>query len=176
MFHKILVALDYSNTSWYVLETAITLAKATKADLMLLHILTAHDEEYPSISEFPRVDTLPFSMYEEVMQRYAQQWQLFEQHNLQVLQAFAEETRNAGIKVDYAQYLGNPASEICQFAKTWQADLILMGRRGHRGIREFVLGSVSNFVMHHAPCSVLMVQGQTESGSETIVERQAVAV
>ena len=176
MFHKILVALNYSDANRQVFETAVAMAKATNADLMLLHVLIADDEGYPDISEFPKVDTLPFSMYEEIMERYAQQWQLFEQRNLRVLQAFAEKAINEGIKVDYAQYLGNPANEICKLAKTWKADLILMGRQGHRGISELIMGSVSNFVLHHAPCSVLIVQGQIKPGSDTVAEGRTVAV
>ncbi|NEO65320.1 MAG: universal stress protein, partial [Moorea sp. SIO4G2] len=37
--------------------------------------------------------------------------------------------------------------------------LIVLGRRGLGGLKEMVLGSVSNYVVHHAPCSVLVVQG-----------------
>jgi nucleotide-binding universal stress UspA family protein len=44
-------------------------------------------------------------------------------------------------------------------AQIWHADLIVMGRRGVSGMHELFLGSVSNYVTHHAPCSVLVVQG-----------------
>lgn len=176
MFRKILVPLDYSETNQAVLETAMELAKATNADLLLLHILTPRDEGYPRVSNFPRADALPFSMYEEVMQRYAQQWQHFEQQNLQTLQAFAEAALNAGIKVDYAQGLGNPASEICQFAKTWSADLILMGSHGYRGMRELVKGSVSNAVVHRASCSVLVVPEPIKPRSAAANKNRTVAV
>ena len=37
-------------------------------------------------------------------------------------------------------------------------DVIVMGHRGISGLQEFFLGSVSNYVLHHAPCSVLIVQ------------------
>jgi len=46
---------------------------------------------------------------------------------------------------------------ICELAIDWNADLIMMGRRGRSGIAEFFLGSVSNYVLHHAPCSVQIV-------------------
>ncbi|RMG10302.1 MAG: universal stress protein, partial [Cyanobacteria bacterium J055] len=39
--------------------------------------------------------------------------------------------------------------------------LIIVGRRGRQGIEEAVLGSVSNYVVHHAPCSVLAIQGKS---------------
>jgi len=37
--------------------------------------------------------------------------------------------------------------------------VIMIGRHGRTGLAEFFLGSVSNYVMHHAPCSVLTIQG-----------------
>ena len=46
-------------------------------------------------------------------------------------------------------------------SQNWEADLIVIGRRGHQGLSEILLGSVSNYVVHHAPCSVLVVQGVT---------------
>jgi nucleotide-binding universal stress UspA family protein len=45
-------------------------------------------------------------------------------------------------------------------AKSWQADLIVLGRRGLKGISEIFLGSVSNYIVHQALCSVLIVQHQ----------------
>jgi nucleotide-binding universal stress UspA family protein len=47
---------------------------------------------------------------------------------------------------------------ICQVAKDWGAELIMVGRRGNSGLSELILGSVSNYVVHHAHCSVLIVQ------------------
>ena len=46
---------------------------------------------------------------------------------------------------------------ICELAKFWNADLIIMGRRGRSGLAEVFLGSESNYVLHHAPCSVQIV-------------------
>ncbi len=40
------------------------------------------------------------------------------------------------------------------------ADLIVVGRRGRSGLSELILGSASNYVLHHAPCSVLTLQGK----------------
>ncbi len=58
------------------------------------------------------------------------------------------------------QNLGDPGRIICEIARDCDADLIVMGRGNHSGLNEFFLGSVSNYVLHHAPCSVLAVQGQ----------------
>ncbi len=62
--------------------------------------------------------------------------------------------------------MGNPAHNICDLAQTWSADLILVGSRGRTGIKEMFLGSVSNYITHHAPCSVLIVHKPTDSNSQ----------
>lgn len=176
MFSKILVALDYSDMSRAVFDQAVALAKATGAELMLLHVLCSFDTDYPNISIFPEINTLSPDLYEEAMQRYAQQWQEFERHNLSVIRGFAHEAEDAGVKVDYTQFLADPATTICSVAKTWEADLIMVGRRGRRGLSELLLGSVSNHVTHHAGCSVLVVQGEQRSTSTLDANQQAVAV
>jgi nucleotide-binding universal stress UspA family protein len=43
-------------------------------------------------------------------------------------------------------------------ARSWPADLIVIGRRGRTGLKEALMGSVSNYVVHHAPCTVMVVQ------------------
>jgi nucleotide-binding universal stress UspA family protein len=55
--------------------------------------------------------------------------------------------------------------EIVGLAKELGTDLIVMGCRGHRGIRRAIEGSVSNGVIHHAPCSVLVVRTQEEQAA-----------
>lgn len=50
-------------------------------------------------------------------------------------------------------------------ARTWSADLILVGSRGLKGLKEMFLGSVGNYVTHHAPCSALIVRTDTDAVS-----------
>jgi nucleotide-binding universal stress UspA family protein len=52
---------------------------------------------------------------------------------------------------------GNPEQEIVEIARSWGADLIVVGSHG-RGFWGRLLGSVSDGVLHHAPCSVLVVR------------------
>lgn len=74
---------------------------------------------------------------------------------LHSLQAIATEE---GVQADYEYAVGDPGRLICQLAKQHEVDLIVVGRRGRRGMSEILLGSVSNYVVHHAPCQVLVVQ------------------
>jgi nucleotide-binding universal stress UspA family protein len=53
---------------------------------------------------------------------------------------------------------GNPAQAICEVASTQRADLIVVGRHGHRGPQRYILGSVPTRVLQLARCDVLVVQ------------------
>jgi nucleotide-binding universal stress UspA family protein len=56
---------------------------------------------------------------------------------------------------------GSPAEVLCDLAAHLGADLIVVGNKGMQGGRRF-LGSVPNTVSHHAPCSVLIVDTQSD--------------
>ena len=56
---------------------------------------------------------------------------------------------------------GFPAQAIVETARTWNADLIVVGSHGYGFWSRTLLGSVSNSVVHHAPCSVLIVRDRS---------------
>ena len=64
---------------------------------------------------------------------------------------------------------GDPSAMIIDHALTPGADLIVMGTHGRRGFRRFLLGSVTERVLHEAPCPVLTVSSQTDGGSSDVV-------
>ena len=66
--------------------------------------------------------------------------------------------RAAGIEPKLLLREGDPASEIVEAAKDQGYDLIVVGHRGLSPIKAFLLGSVSDRVVAHAPCSVLVVR------------------
>jgi nucleotide-binding universal stress UspA family protein len=157
MLQKILVALDRSETYQHVLDEALALAKATHASLMFFHVLNSVDQGYP-YPMYPSADAYP-ALYEETIQLYSEQLRRFEQEGIAFLQSLTRQATALDIPVEYSQSPGDPGRMICKTAESWKADAILMGRRGRSGLREMLLGSVSSYVLHHAPCSVMMVQG-----------------
>lgn len=71
--------------------------------------------------------------------------------------ATADRLRSAGFTVDVATRVGRPGEEITDLAMTEDVDLIIMGRRGRGTLRELLLGSVSNYVLHNANCPVSVI-------------------
>lgn len=57
---------------------------------------------------------------------------------------------------------GSPESRIVETAEEFGADLIIVGSHGYNRWERLLLGSVSDSVIHHAPCSVLVVRGLTK--------------
>ena len=55
---------------------------------------------------------------------------------------------------------GSPERVIVEEAENWGADLIVVGSHGYGFWERMFLGSVSNAIVHHAPCSVLIVRGK----------------
>jgi nucleotide-binding universal stress UspA family protein len=156
MPNKILVALDRSEIGQQVFEQALVLAKATKADLLLLHVLSPEEEGSPRIPMVSNYDYYP-GLSEQSFEIYQNQWDNFKAEGVKMLQTFAAKANTAGISTEFTQTMGNPGKTICKLAANYGANLIVMGHRGLSGIKELLLGSVSNYVLHHAPCSVYIV-------------------
>ncbi|MBD3880642.1 universal stress protein [Phormidium tenue FACHB-886] len=165
MFQKILVALDRSPLSEHVLGRSIALAQSLTADLMLLHVLSADEEGSPQLPLTSTSLRAPAIGEGIAFETYQKLWENFEQQGLEFLQTHLQTVTQAGIKAEFTQTPGRPGVVICGLAKTWGADLIVVGRRGRSGLSEFFLGSISNYVLHHAPCEVLTVPPQSAQHS-----------
>jgi len=159
MFQKILVALDDSDMSHQVYENALAIAQTLGAQLMLVKVLSPLDDGF---AEYPiGLEGFHPGLLEEAMSRHIVNLGKLEEASLDRLKQWVDQGTQQGISVQSTQMMGNPGSQICSLAQSWNADLILLGRRGRAGLSEWILGSVSNYVLHHAPCSVLTLQGIT---------------
>ena len=58
---------------------------------------------------------------------------------------------------------GDPKTKTLDHAATWNADVIVMGSHGRRGVQHFLMGSVSEAVVRNAPCSVEVVRMKSEA-------------
>ncbi|MBP0022438.1 MAG: universal stress protein [Roseofilum sp. SID2] len=156
MVSRILVALDRSPTSHTIFEHTLVLTQAYSARLMLLHVLSSQSSDSPSD---PRIVSLGIEgqLSMDWVKSYHDQWAKFEQESLELLKTFEDRAVQAEIETELTQTYGNPGRVICDLAQSWNADLVVMGRRGRSNLTQWFLGSVSNYVIHHVPCSVYLV-------------------
>ncbi|AFZ48567.1 UspA domain-containing protein [Cyanobacterium stanieri PCC 7202] len=155
-FHKIVVTLDYPETNMEVYQQALDIAEKYRGQLTLCHCLhenLSHNADLlmPSVVGSGMYASEVWETEQEILENNRKkitEW-------LESLQAQAEEKQ---IRCEYVCLTGNIASEICELAEEWDADLIVTGRRGLKGLGEALLGSVSNYIVHHAPCTVLVIQ------------------
>ncbi|AUT00224.1 universal stress protein UspA [Nostoc sp. CENA543] len=167
MFKKILVALNNNEMGEQVFEHALTLAITNNAELLLLHVISPFDDDYLNASAMETQSTYGTSQTHGV-EYYVGQWKHLQQQGIDFLTLLNNQAIAKGITSDFTQELGEPSRIICEVARNSQTDLIVLGRRGLSGLSEFFLGSVSNYVLHHAPCSVLTVQGKIPVNTDNL--------
>lgn len=161
-FHKIFVALDPTELGSQVFSKALDIAKLYNADLMLFHILSV-----TALGETGIPIAIELGLNVELMdQAYAAQRARLER-DLGQVQTWLHQCYNMaaslGLKTEFdCKAGGEVGPAICEAARNWGADLIVMGRRGRTGLAEVFLGSVSNYVLHRAACSVLVIQPGNE--------------
>jgi nucleotide-binding universal stress UspA family protein len=154
MLKKILVAIGDSAESQFVLDAGLRLAEKFDAEMLLLHVISSSTPTGFS----PLVGGMFPIVNDVVLEQYAKEWKEYEKTGIERLQADAEQARQRGIAVEISQNLGDAGRMICELAKNWSADSIVMGRNQKSMLSEIFLGSTSNYVLHHAPCSVMIVQ------------------
>ncbi len=145
---KILLATDGSEEAELALRTAVDIANSTNSEL---HVVTVAREYHPSydIPEYGR-------QLEEVLRRLERQAQ-------ELLDGQAKKIEEAGGKVARAHLrMGRPDEQVVSVADEIRAGLIVMGSRGLSGIRRALMGSVSDSVVRHAHCPVLVVRKEKQ--------------
>ena len=157
-FKKIFVPLDDSELSHRVFSQALELALLYRAQVMLFNCVTVN-----SLGETAVPIPVDLGMNVELMnQAYQAQSLRLESQEKQasgLLKNYCDAAAKQGLQVEFdCKMDGDPGHSICESAKNWGADLIVLGRRGRTGFAEAFLGSVSNYVVHHASCSVFVIQ------------------
>lgn len=131
-----------------VFDEAIELAKAFGGVLVLLHVVS--DQEIHSDKQKSKDE--------------------FEQECAARLKQLEAEAAARGVdalsdQLSFKVAIGNPGKIICDYAKLWKSDLIVVGRR-ERHFHLLSPGSVSNDVIHNAPCTVFVVHRRSSANPE----------
>ena len=149
---KILLATDGSEDALFAARTAVNLANKTSSELHVVYV-----EEMPrrfsSASEPSSLEEMIDPEFEEKMRQHAQAAasQLLEEQVQKIKEADGQ------IAQAHAKF-GRPDAEIVHLAEELDAGIVVVGSRGQGGLRRALLGSVSDSVVRHAHCPVLIVR------------------
>jgi nucleotide-binding universal stress UspA family protein len=88
----------------------------------------------------------------------------------QVTAVAADAVRATGLSTETAVREGDPRSTIVNEAEAWGADLIVVGSHGRSGLARWLLGSVAQAIVAHAPCSVEVVR-QREPAQRAVADQ-----
>jgi len=152
---KILLASDGSETGTHAMEVAVEFCEQTGSEL---HLVYVGEDAYSATLVYPEAAD-PECMGREGPVLTGQLQQQFEQMSRRVLDTQAEKVREAGGTIAQAHLrMGEAATEIVDLAEELGAGLVILGSRGLGGIRRALMGSVSDSVVRHAHCPVLVVR------------------
>jgi nucleotide-binding universal stress UspA family protein len=145
---NILIAVDGSEYSEAALREVIR-TSPRDAQIRLMHVI----ETLPVVESWA----------------YAVDWQKLMQDQRSEAERFVAEgakaLRDAGFTVNTLIKEGVPKSLVVEEAAKWPADVIVVGSHGRKGISRFLLGSVSEGIARHGPCSVLIVRSRNQSAA-----------
>jgi nucleotide-binding universal stress UspA family protein len=141
---KILLATNDSEEAELAARTAIDLAKSTGTELYVVYV-----ERLPTFMDGPGSIGYDSRLYDEHQEKARQ-----------VLRKLVWQVQVAGGNVAESHLrMGGVANEVVGLAEELGVGLIIMGSRGHGRIRRALMGSVSDSVVRHAHCPVMIVRG-----------------
>lgn len=142
---RILHPTDFSRASTAAFNRALEMAKANRAELLLVNVFT------PSI--------LPLGEAYVSPKTYAEMEASARAHGTKQLEKLVVKARRAGARVRGLLLEGLPHECIANTARRKRADLVVMGTHGRTGFARFFLGSVASRVLAITPCPVMTVRG-----------------
>ena len=139
---KILIASDGSDSAHEALEFGLELAAEQDAEAFILHVA--------------RVDAMPYAGFGLIAPTIPHE---LSEHDREPLNEAVEIAEEKGVDVKAELLEGNRADEIVAYADTIDADVIVVGSRGHGAVASALIGSVSRRVLHESRRPVLVVRG-----------------
>lgn len=156
---KILITTDGSDFSRAAVEKCCRIIN--RPEETAVKIVSVYEVFVP-IDAF----TAPADFSEEMENSAREQAEEFaDQAVAQIRECFPEST---GIDLSVQISMGSPDQILLETAEEWSADLIVVGSHGRGFWGRMLLGSVSDSLVHHAPCSVLVVRKKNRDHSDVV--------
>lgn len=155
---KILIATDGSRFSQDAITKACEFAEGMKD--VSFRLISVYEPQVPMVAE-------PYALSAEYYQRLDD---LAKQNAEEAVQAGVEFIRNRfpdeSVEITTTVELGAPARMIIEESESWKPDMIAVGSHGHGFWGRLALGSVSDAVLHHARCTVLVAKSAANGAAK----------
>jgi len=155
LFEKILVPIDGSEHSLKALEVAVQIAKKFHGKVALIHVYSV--SVTPIMIPEPSTFTPPAAPIMAPVE-ISKVTEAARDAGKRILSDGEDKVKAEKVEVETMLREGHTVQEIIKTAKEGNIDLIVIGARGISHIRELLLGSVTDGVIHHASCPVLVVK------------------
>ncbi|MCB9135944.1 MAG: universal stress protein [Anaerolineales bacterium] len=155
---NILLVVDGSSQSMEAVNYLAQFPFSQEAEVQVLHILPPMPSTDALAQAFPGVtEGVYYPMPEDLdaLNRLAEEEQ---EEGEALLKNIQQQLEKSGIFAQTILLRGDAATEIIEYTKRHQMDLVVAGSRGLGGFEGWVLGSVSRKLVHYAGCSVLIVK------------------
>ena len=152
-FHRILAAIRSTEEPSFVYTKALELAKDQQAKLMLYHCM-----ESDRSKDHPERSLTTTQMDIDTIQDRLKSKRGGATLELAWIEGLAQDAKKQGIDTQWLVEEGGPGRRIVELAVHWKADLIVIGRTRRFSLTDCLFGTVSDHVIHHASCSLLLIQ------------------
>lgn len=139
-YKNILVAVDGSEQSYDALREAIETAQANDSQLKILYVLNDKLANIPV-----HLDTM--TLYKSV-----------QEHSDYVVDQVQGYLKDTEVSFEIVRLTGSPKREIINYSKENNIDLIVLGSTGLDAIDRFIIGSITQYIVNHASCNVMVVK------------------
>ncbi len=153
MYQRILVPLDGSELAERVIPYAVSIANALSSQLSLLRIFDSVPEQWADPTHGRYLDQMTTSFRNQAMD---------------YLERIAAPLRREGITVTCSAHEGNPSELIINESSREADTLIAMSTHGRSGVNRWVMGSVTDKVLHGVDAPLLIVRSQEGSPPASI--------
>jgi nucleotide-binding universal stress UspA family protein len=152
---KVLIATDGSEFSQAAIDKACELIKnASETEIKLVSVYT-----------LPTIATEPFMASPNLYQKVSEDSKEIANANIEKARiVILNRLPNSSVTAEVV--MGSPSQMIIETADEWKPDLIVVGSHGRGFWARSLLGSISDAVIHHAPCSVLVVRSSVPNAME----------
>lgn len=139
----LLLATDLSPASEAATERALDLARRLGSGILAVSVIDPGTLRLPGGRFGARIDQVRASREREA-------------------QVLVRRGRELGVPVTFLIWQGDPGEVIVEAARSEGVEMIVIGSHGRRGVERALLGSVSDHVVRHAPCPVLVVRSDVD--------------